>query len=145
MGTTYNHLLAPPTVKLPVKETFPLILPPDNILVLVLVSVADISPLVMVTFVPALNLALTCAVVSCVFVFVVYEGNPNVPSCFKKCPAVPVVGTTPSLPVPTLVLISAAVFCVFVSVATISPSVIVIFVPAVNLALTCAVDNCVLL
>ena len=42
--------------------------------------------------------------------FVVYEGVPNVPSCFKNCPAVPAAGTIPLLPVPNKVLISDAVW-----------------------------------
>ena len=49
----------------------------------------------------------------------ILAGNaPNVPSCFKKCPDVPAAGTKLPLPVPTKVLISAAVKS---SVASVSP------------------------
>jgi len=44
-----------------------------------------------------------------VFVFVVYEGVPNVPSCFKNSPLEPAAGTKFPLPVPIKVLVSAAV------------------------------------
>ena len=40
--------------------------------------------------------------------FVVYEGVPNVPSCFKNCPLEPADGTKLPFPVPTKLLISAA-------------------------------------
>ena len=48
--------------------------------------------------------------ISTVSVLVVYEGVPNVPSCFRNSPAEPADGITPLLPVPTNVLISAAVW-----------------------------------